>query len=162
MADEEIRVSVGVYERSEAREARVIMAGFAAEDLKLRDLRGGRGLADVPSFAVAGVVAANAVADLWSRIRKNRMCREIIYVGKDGEISINRDCSVKDGRIIIFWNGPYARVEIHDVPPGIDITRIAETIVKSGADAVKAAAEALGAVVDGPYRGGEKKADDDR
>jgi hypothetical protein len=162
MARDKVKVWVRGADLEEAREVRDLMKELGVRRPRLgTDGDGARALADVTSCFVAGAVTLTTLTELWHNIRRNRRCREYVYVSEVG-LTISRDCTIKDGRILVFWNEPDQRVEIHDVPSAIDITQIAETVVKSGADAVKAAAEALGAKVDGPFVGGDGDADDDR
>jgi hypothetical protein len=161
MADKGVKVRMRFGEREEAQEARALFKDVGARRVKARDIGGARGVGDFPAYVVVGVMGLTALTDLYERCRRNRMCREYIYV-REGVLSVERDCSVRDGRIIVIWPIENQRVEIHEVPPGIDITRIAEAVVTSGADAVKAIAEAGGARVEGPRRDLGRDADDDR
>jgi hypothetical protein len=155
----ELRIGIRADERSEAREAGALLEALGAREVKTRQMSAARGVGDIPTFVVGAVLAVTALSDLYERCRKNRLCREYVFVGRD-ELEIQRDCSVKDGRIIFIWSGG-ERVEIQEVPPGIDVTRVVEAVLKTGAEAAKVAAESVGAKVKGPYRPSDEPPDQD-
>ena len=107
----------------------------------------------LPILAVVGVIAGVvALADLIDRIRKRSSCQEIVDARGD-EVKITKNCDFRDGRIIVI-SADQQKVEIHDVPDGLDLTKVVEAALKGGADAVKAAAEAAGAKSTDPQPAG--------
>jgi hypothetical protein len=90
-----------------------------------------------------------AVADLVIRWRKAHLWQEIIDARGD-KMRVSKDSSIKDGRIIVV-SADDQKVEIHDVSGGIDVTRVREAALKSGADAVEAAADAAGRKGSSPH-----------
>jgi hypothetical protein len=76
------------------------------------------------------------------RWRKGHMCQEIIDA-REKPLKREKDCSIRDGRIIVIASDKQ-KVEIHDVPDSFDLTKVIEAAIKSGGEAVKAAAEAAG------------------
>lgn len=151
MTDDQLQVSIEASDSSEAREVEALLVSYGAENVRTTG-EGARGVVFIP-IIVGAVIGVTALVDLYERWRKNTMCQEIIEVRKDGSTVIKRDCSIKDGRIIVI-SPEGMKVEIHDVPDGVDVNKIVEAALKSGADAVKAAAEAVGAKADGPSSAG--------
>ena len=146
MTGDGISVTIEPASLPQARELAGQLEERGAENV--RTTGGGQGILFVPVI-VGAVIGVVALADLIERWRRNHMCREIIEVRKDGSVVNRKDCEFRDGRIIAI-SPEGMQVEVHDVPDGVDVTKVVESALKSGTDAVKAAAEAIGAKVTGP------------
>jgi poly(3-hydroxybutyrate) depolymerase len=145
-SEEDVRIEIVVDDPGEAqRLEQALTAGGASDVTTTR--KGEPGIA--PILIIVGAVAGvTALADLVMRWRKAHMCQEVIDARGDA-VKVSKDCSIRDGRIIVVSKDGQ-QVEIHDVPDGIDVTKIVEAAIKSGADAVKAAAAAAGAKASDP------------
>lgn len=99
-------------------------------------------------IVVGAVLAVTAAIDVIERWRKGNMCQQLIDA-RGEELVVSKDCSMKNGRIIVVSKDEQ-KVEIHDVPDGVDIGKIVEAALSSGADAVKSAAKAIGAKAGDP------------
>lgn len=144
---QDVRVTIVVGEDSkEAREVEQFLADAGASEI---NTTGEDELGIAPILIIVGAIAGvTAVADLVRRWIDKTRCQQLIDARGD-EIKVTKNCDIKDGRIIVV-SADDQKVEIHDVPDGIDVTKILEAALKSGADAVKAAAEAAGAKATDP------------
>ena len=93
---------------------------------------------DPITITVVAVLAVSAIGDLIMRIRAKRKCRQIIDA-RNGEVKTKLECAIKDGRIIVITSQG-DKVEIVDVPDGVDLGKIIEAAKTGGAEMVKAAA----------------------
>jgi hypothetical protein len=142
----EIKVEFVVPDSEGAREAEELLKGAGAGEVKTTG-EGQEGI--LPILIVVGAIAAvAAAADAIERWRKGNMCQQTIDARKE-KLVVSKDCSFKNGRIIVI-SPDDLKVEIHDVPDGIDISKVLTAALSSGADAVKAAAEAAGAKAGDP------------
>jgi hypothetical protein len=108
------------------------LAEAGATDVDITRPRAG---IDPITITVIAVLAVSAIGDLIMRIRAKRQCRQIIDA-RNGEVKTKMDCDIKDGRIIIVASDG-DKVEIADVPDGVDLGKIIETAKTGGADKVK-------------------------
>jgi hypothetical protein len=145
-----IKVSIEAFDLQQAKELAGALEESGAEDVRVTG--GGEGILFIPAV-VGAVIAVTALADLIERWRRNHMCREIIEVRKDGSTANRKDCDFHDGKIISI-SPEGMQVEVHDVPDGVDVTKVIESALKSGGEAVKAAAEAVGAKATDPKPAG--------
>lgn len=149
---DQVRVRIAVDGPAEAGEVERALESRGASQIETTRQGDEKGI--LPILIIVGAIAGvTAVADLIMRIRDKTRCQELIDA-RGNEIKVTKNCDFKDGRIIVV-SADGQKVEIHDVPDGIDVTKIVEAALTSGADAVKAAAEAAGAKASAP-----KPADD--
>jgi hypothetical protein len=93
---------------------------------------------DPITITVIAVLAVSAIGDVVMRIRAKRQCRQIIDA-RNGEVKTKLECAIKDGRIIVIA-GDGDKVEIADVPDGVDLGKVIEAAKTGGAAKVKEAA----------------------
>jgi hypothetical protein len=146
VAQDQIRISIEVDDSDEAREVEETLKAAGASDVETTG-EGEEGILPI-AIIVGAIAAVAAIADAIERWRKNHMCQETIDA-RNNAVKISKDCSIKDGRIIVI-SSDNQKVEIHDVPDGFDIGKTVEAALKSGADAVKAVADAAGAKTGDP------------
>jgi hypothetical protein len=145
-AQDQFQVSIEVDDSAEAREVEQALAQAGATEVETS----GEGIEGaLPIAIVVGAIATvAAVADLAERIRRRFMCQQIIDT-RDNQVRVSRDCDIRDGRIIVI-SADDQKVEIHDVPDGLDVTEVLKAALTAGADAVKAVAEKAGATATNP------------
>lgn len=103
----------------------------------------------LPILIIVGAIAAvTSAADVIERWRQGHQCQQLIDA-RGEKVEISKDCSIKNGKIIVVSSDD-RRVEIHDVPSGLDIGKLLEAALSSGADAVKAVADSAGAKTSDP------------
>jgi hypothetical protein len=91
---------------------------------------------------VAAVMGAGGIVAILAHIRKITMCQQIIDA-RSGDIETKNNCDRRDGSIVVLA-GEGASVEITNVGPLVDLTKVYEAAIKGVPDAIKAAAEAVG------------------
>jgi hypothetical protein len=149
--ESQIRFELQVADSSEAREVEAALEQAGGQSIETTG-EGRPGIA--PLIIVVGAIAAvTAAADLFMRIRAKHMCQQIIDARND-KVKVTKNCDFRDGRIIVISSDDQ-KVEIHDVPDGLDVGKLMEAALKSGADAVKAVADAAGAKTDDPTPAGK-------
>jgi hypothetical protein len=147
-ADYQVSVEIRVANADEARELEELLRSEGAQQVQLREPgKEVQGLAFIP-IVIGAVIGASALVDIYLRWRKNHMCQQIIDARKEGTPIITVNCEVKDGRIIVLL--PEGKVEIHEVPDGVNIADLLKAALSGGVDALKAAAEKVHAKVVGP------------
>jgi hypothetical protein len=145
---EGVRVRIVVDDSSEARDVESVLEESGASHIHTSG-EGFENKGIVPILIIVGAIAGvAAVADLVMRIRAKTQCQEVIDA-RQAEIKVTKNCDFRDGRIVVI-SADSQKVEIHDVPDGLDVTKVLEAALKGGADAVKAAAEAAGAKASDP------------
>jgi hypothetical protein len=132
---------------NEARAVADVLEDAGASEVQTVGGQERHGIAPILILVSTGA-GPTAVADLVIRWRKAHLWQEIIDARGD-KMRVSKDSSIKDGRIIVV-SADDQKVEIHDVSGGIDVTRVREAALKSGADAVKAAADAAGRKASSP------------
>jgi hypothetical protein len=143
-----IWIEVGAESQEEAGTTEEMLRAVGATGIEQSPVAGVLPL--IPIF-IGGVVGVTAISDLVNRWRQNHMCQQILEATKDG-VKMTKDCSMRNGKIIVVVSDQ-RRVEIHDVPDGFDATKVVEALLRSDADAVKAAAETAGAKATDPKPG---------
>jgi len=151
-AQEQIRFQIQVTDAKEAREVEAALEQAGGQEIETTGEDGRPGFAPL-LIIVGAVLAVTAVADLIIRVRKNHGCQQIIDA-RGNEVKVTKDCDFRNGRIIVISSDDQ-KVEIHDVPDGLDVGKLVEAALKSGADAVKAVADAAGAKSDDPVPAGK-------
>jgi hypothetical protein len=147
-ADYQVSVAIMVDDVDKAHELERLLLSEGAQDVQVSKSDSKvEGLAFIP-IIVGAVIGVSALVDVYVRWRKNHMCQEIIDARDKGKPEITVNCDIKDGRIIVLL--PEGKIEIHEVPDGVNIADLLQTALSAGAEAVKTAAEKIGAKVDGP------------
>lgn len=116
-------------------EVRDALVAANASDVEISQPKAGF---DPITITVVGILAVSAIGDLVMRIRAKRQCRQIVDA-RDDEVKTKLDCAVKDGRIIVITRAG-DKVEIVDVPDGLDLGKVIEAAKTGGAAEVKKAA----------------------
>jgi len=148
----QVDITFKVDDAEEARKVELDLREAGAEEIHSN--AGDEGI--LPILIVVGAIAVvTAAADAIERWRKGHQCQQLIDARGDN-IVVSKDCTMKNGRIIVVASDNL-KVEISDVPDGLDIGKVLEAALSSGADAVKAAAEAAGAKAGDPQLMGDKK-----
>jgi hypothetical protein len=148
-AQDMLKVEIKVDELPELDEVHDDLVAVGATDIEVPP----EGQTVLPLLVIVGAIAgAVALADLIMRLRAKTSCQEIIDA-RGESVKISKNCDFKDGRIVVI-SSDAQKVEIHDVPDGIDVTKIVEAALAGGAEAVKAAAEAAGARATEPQPAG--------
>jgi hypothetical protein len=138
---EQVSISIEARGADSAREAEEAFEQTGISDF---DTVGEGQEGVLPILIIVGaVLAVSAAIDVIERWRKGHMCQQLIDA-RGEKLIVSKDCSMKNGRIIVVSKDDQ-KVEIHDVPEGVDIGKIVEAALDSGADAVKSAAAAIGA-----------------
>jgi hypothetical protein len=149
LAIEQVSLSIEAEGADAAREAKEAFEHTGVSDFTTTG-EGQEGV--LPILIVVGaVLAVTAAIDVIERWRKGHMCQQLIDA-RGETVKLSKDCSMKNGRIIVVSKDGQ-KVEIDDVPDGVDIGKIVEAALSSGADAVKSAAEAIGAKAGDPKPG---------
>jgi hypothetical protein len=145
---EGIRIEVFVDDSKEARAVADVLEDAGASEVQTVGGQERHGIAPI-LIPVGTGACLMAVAGLVIRWRRAHLCQEIIDARGD-KVRVSKDSSIKDGRIIVV-TADDQKLEIHDVPGSIDVTRVREAALKSGAHAVKAAADAAGRKASSPH-----------
>jgi hypothetical protein len=148
-ADRQVSVEIRVEDADQARELEQLLQDAGAQEVETREADPGevRGLAFIP-IIIGAVIGVTALVDVYLRWRRNHMCQEIIDVRKEDKPVITKNCEIKDGRIIVLL--PEGKIEIHEVPDGVNVGDVIKAAINAGAEAAKAVAEKLGVKVEGP------------
>jgi hypothetical protein len=137
MADQ-VAVEIRLGDADDAAGVAARLAELGADDVSVAEEQG---LVDLLPYVVTGLVALAGLTDVLASIRGRRRCQQIIDV-RGKTITSTVDCSVRDGRLIIVAKG--GKVTIHEPGRLLDLTKVIETALQSGAkaahDAVAAAA----------------------
>lgn len=103
------------------------------------------GILPVIPIVIAAVIGVAGLARLIFYIRDKTRCQVIIDARSD-TVRHQVDCSIRDGKIVVLTKDG-EKVDIQGAPEILDVTEIARAAVSGSADAVKKAADAVGAIV---------------
>lgn len=141
MAEQQRRVEIYAPDEEAAAEIKAALAEQGATEIEESRVEGV--IPVLLPFVVAALIGAAGITSIVIYIGIRRGCLVVVDARGD-DVKVKQHCEIRDGRVILVA-GDDTKIELKDVPPLLDFTKIATTVVEQGAEAAKSAAEAAGA-----------------